>query len=642
MPIAGRRSEELQKKLRIRNKSLKPADFTKEHVVTEPVEKSKDPVEKTKASLSDLRKRLDERKRVSKPVGIQQYQERREEIDPELIEATTDESPPASEREESFPKEESILRSAQKQKQALIHGNVPSQGKLSSRNLKDHYMDQRGYRASVVQEEKTPPPSQIEVRSTVAADDDNTVVSEITTDVRIMSTKGAVYAEQRMSGKVQMRLTKPSLNGPSSHYLEKDVNINVNNLRHLGEAVEKAKNDLRQEMLPTNKDIRHGLPYEDTDFRASIDDEEGDSWEDAIVSSNHERNTMLDPEEDDVDAFGGPSSPEREQQSPFLANKGSGPKLQHLVKEAYSHEGDVFIDATEVKEEDLDFVIDDVTEDESNNDKRESSLLGTDFLEAEDEEYTLDEEIPGKPNEDNLKIDESQNSRPIESEEQCVQHSEPKKASMEDADEDNQDFVPDRQSLDECDKHDDVFDDKITDDGENEASDTGNDPASIAADFFKSPLGFFKSISSQVDTQMKAIQERGMIVKQDMDRMLGALQKDGKSSDDEVEKPASGADTDAGEESMHKNKESSSSSNLDPVEKMIESLKNTYVTGMSKCGVDSDIIAENTKAIEKMVANLKNPNGGPADSDQRDDLEQMVSEDQFESSPDGKLEMENF
>ena len=235
MPSTGRRSEELKKKLQRRNNSLKPADFAKDQLFIDQVEKSKDHVEKSKVTLSDLRKRIEERKKMSKLVDIQQYQEKREETIPELTGTTSDDTP-ISQRQEPSSREETlaqtIMRSVQKQNQNPARGNVPvnksQQQKAPSRSMKDHYKEQRRHRKEITKEDKlTPfnkaPPSHIEVRSKETPDDDFTEVSEITTDIRIMSTKGASYAERRMSGKIQMRLARPYLSGPPGHHLEKDV-----------------------------------------------------------------------------------------------------------------------------------------------------------------------------------------------------------------------------------------------------------------------------------------------------------------------------------------------------------------------------------------------------------------------------------
>ena len=687
MPSSGRRSEELKKKLQRRNNSLKPADFAKEHILVDKIEKSKDRIEKSKAALSDLRKRIDERKKSSKLIDIQQYQEKREEIIPELTGTTSDDSP-KSEREEPTSREETlaqtIIRSTQKQNQASMRGNLPankSQQKVPSRSMKDHYRDKRRYRKEITEEAKsTPfnkaPPSHIEVRSKETPDDDATEVSEITTDVRIMSTKGASYAEHRMAGKIQMRLSKPCLSGPPGHHLEKDVNINVSDLRHLGKAVEKAKMDLRQEMPSTDAmSRRHGLPYDTTDYRASVDDnEEGDSWEDAIRACNQKPRNALDPDDGKIVFARGPPTPKKEHSKQITTNKASMGKLQKLVKEAYSYEGDVFIDATEVREEDLDggvpvladeggdhrtpIAVDDTTVDTYMlfGDKTFPSLVEEEALTTPGLNMPSDEFIQQYQDETdgaNLSTkrnkNESHDTKPIAFTKTRVQElsSIPSKKSNEKKCK-NSVSVIDIVEDDVADHENVGRDDQSLDDFEKKPSITNNKTTSIASEFYNSSLGFFKSFSNQVDTQLKTFQQRGLISKSDMDGMLGVLEHDmeetntklPKDGDDAVilfgdqfETTACGTNMQVVDDNIGKE----NGSDADPVEKMLESLKKSYNSTITKCGVDCHMIKENTKAIEDMVANLKKAKTNYSESDQNN-ASVLSSKAQSESLPEEKID----
>uniref|UniRef100_A0A7S4AXU6 Uncharacterized protein n=1 Tax=Pseudo-nitzschia australis TaxID=44445 RepID=A0A7S4AXU6_9STRA len=669
MPSSGRRSEELQKKLQMRNSFLKPGDFAKDSTLLDRTRKSTDPLEKSKASLSDLRKRIEERKKAAKLINVQKYREGREEHIPELAVTRSYESP-ALEREQALPKENTlahtIMMSVQKQKQAQIEGNIPMKNHLQqknpSRGLKNHYADPCRYRRDMIgEEERRAPPSQIEVRSNIVPDnDDQTEVSEITTDIRIMSTKGAAYAERRMAGKLQQRLMKPSLSGPPGRYLEKDVKIDVSNLRHLGKAVEKAKMELKQEVTSTDfLTRRHGLPYEPTDYRASVDEDEGDSWGDAIRISSHERSNIADPNARNNVSLKGPLTAKKEHEDHLITKKVPARKLQDLVKEAYSYEGDVFIDATEIREEDIDDIAHDLTEEAHDLSEKDNcpeapinikDAAADPSIVVEDERIPFvvekDERIPlvvekekptmiepsklstnsGQQSQDKVDKKESSPLTPIESAKQRNEDSGSSISSGEEKALDD-DVIPNNDVI--------LHDDTSLDYLEKESNTTKN-PSSIASDFYKSSVGFLKSFSNQVATQIKAIQERGLISKIDMDRMLGVLQHDVDETEtiipedgddmvimlgDELEATACGT----GLEAVDDNEEKGNWSNPDPVEKMLESLKKSYNSSISKCGLDSDLIKDNTKTIEEIVANLKKAKGGSSDGSQKDESERVAT-----------------
>eukprot|EP00536_Pseudo-nitzschia_multiseries_P002654 jgi/Psemu1/63767/estExt_Genemark1.C_350125 len=685
MPSTGRRSEELQRKIQTRNTFLKASDFAKEHTLLERVRKSKDPVEKSKAALSDLRKRIDHRKKTLRPVNIQDYREGRQENVEDVI--ANNESP-ALAREDPFSNKKDSLadtmkRSVEKQKQSEFEGVKRSVEKQKQSEFEGDIpmkINPFRYRRDVIgEEERRAPPSQIEVRSSVEPDgDDHTEVSEITTDIRIMSTKGATYAEHRMAGKLQMRLTKPSLSGPPGHYLEKGVmNVNVNNLRHLGKAVEQAKMDLRQETTPLDvMRRRHGLPYEDTDYIGSTDaDEEGDSWDEVIRVSDHERKIMANPGDRKNVGFQDPLATKMEREKQMITKKAHAGKLQHLVKEAYSHEGDVFIDATDIREEDLDGVapgpkeeVLDLTEQVGNNQNSlievEDTILNQ-LLTDEEEQLPLgggedrlaESETVIKPREDTAELCPTER---FESDEGHVQDSAPEITDGENEIVDGNDVGADDLSLDDLEQK------------------PPHTTSSFASDMYESSLGLFKSFCSQVDAQIKAIQERGLISKGDMDRMLGVLEQDVDETQtrlpedgndmvlmfgDELEATACGTglgavggndenenenekEKDQGQEQeqeqeqeqkqvQEQGQESKDKTNPDPVEKMLESLKNTYESSVAKCGVGSSLIKENTKAIEKIVANLKKVHGSNSSHDDKQSGldEEESSQPQFEYEP---------
>eukprot|EP00531_Pseudo-nitzschia_arenysensis_P017920 CAMPEP_0116136044 /NCGR_PEP_ID=MMETSP0329-20121206/11511_1 /TAXON_ID=697910 /ORGANISM="Pseudo-nitzschia arenysensis, Strain B593" /LENGTH=599 /DNA_ID=CAMNT_0003630879 /DNA_START=86 /DNA_END=1885 /DNA_ORIENTATION=+ len=564
MPSTIRRSEQLQKRIQRRNNSLKPADFTKVQTPVSNIETKVDPVEKSKAALSDLRKRIDERKR---------YQEKREDPIPELTRETFSESPMSQRQEPSSPKPEVSTRAVARSA-APVGGNTPSGG------LRNHYKDHADrYRKNANQEnieisEDKAPPSHIEVSSENKPDDD-TEVSEITTDVRIMSAKGAAYAERRMAGNIQARLAKPSLSTPTGRLslstptggqIERDVSINVSNLRNLGKAVEQAKMDMQKELSPVNgTGMRHGLPYESTDYRPSVDEDES-TWGDAIRT---------------------------EQQEQFIADKNTANKLSNLVKEAYSYEGDVFIDATDIREEDLD--------DQNKNvvDDNDASPM-----EAEDDE-----------------VEQFHSSEQHEETDEMPQQSREEVNELEYEEDD-------LSNADDMDRENAEGEEEPS---EEKPSEFASNPAAMASEFFNSSVGFFKSFGDQVDTQLKSLQQQGLISKNNVDGMLGILKRDVKETEKKLPKDTDDAVIFLGDEfeasvcgsNLEAVEDMKANAGSQSVEKMLESLKKSYNLGIAKCGLDSDLIKENTKAIEQMVANLKNANGG-ANETTEDDIDGAV------------------
>ncbi|MGK3740985.1 MAG: hypothetical protein ACI8RD_001092 [Bacillariaceae sp.] len=713
MSSSGRRGPELKKKLQRRNNSLRPADFTKEHNISasNEGEGEKDCVKKTKESLTELRKRIEERKKSSKLKDIQQYiheykpsvplstsaqpkerkyqQERREDTVPQLAETADDDTPITERDSREEPNEEdpfkeetlaqTIARTAQKRNinqapktrgyhPVKVNSNESQQNVHSCKNNSHNSNHQRHEKDGAKNIYGTPTPTHIEVHSKETFDDGSTEVSEITTDVRILCTKGASYAERRMNGRIQRRLARPHLSGPPGHRLEKDVEINVSDLNNLSKTVEKAKIYLQQEMSPAAIIPRHGLPYEETDYREELDDddEEGeDSWGGTIA--NQPGNTVC---------IQGPPSPKNEANKQLTTtNKASTRKLQSLVKEAYSYEGDVFIDATEIRDEDLDGGVPVLTEDGDCCNPIQVDDDSIDLSELLGDENVVEEDVDAqqrpttKPTDDCIdKIilhrtlmnenSESQASKPAPLRKTLVQvpSTAPDKnrnivlpVNITDdpnlkKESNNISPIPVISTIPSSDN--DVHsvnknenygrDDPSPNISENDPS-TNNNPTSLASEFYQSSRGFFKSFTDQVDTQLKNFKQGGLIPESDMNGMLGVLDHDidetekklPKDSDDavillgdEFERSACGIES----HQLGKDIES----DADPVEQMLESLRKTYKSGISNCGVDSGMIKENTKAIEEMVAGLKaknrNKNTSKATSSQQPQIEYSTDE----------------
>jgi hypothetical protein len=712
MSSSGRRGPELKKKLQRRNNSLRPADFTKEHNISasNEGEGEKDCVKKTKESLSELRKRIEERKKSSKLKDIQQYiheykpsvpistssqpkerkyqQERREDTDPQLAETADDDTPITQRDSREEPNEEdpfkeetlaqTIARNAQKRNinQALkTRGYHPV--KVNSNELQQNVdsCKNSNHNSNLHPHEKdgaknifgTPTPTHIEVHSKETFDDGSTEVSEITTEVRILSTKGASYAERRMNGRIQKRLARPYLAGPPGHRLEKDVEINVSDLNNLSKTVEKAKIDLQQEMSPAAIIPRHGLPYEETDYREELDDDDEeceDSWGDTIT--NQPRNAVC---------IQGPPSPKNEaNKQPTTTNKASATKLQSLVKEAYSYDGDVFIDATEIRDEDIDGGVPVLTEDGDCCNPIQVDDVSIDLSELLGDENVVEEDADAqqrpttKPTDDGIgKIllhgtlmngnSDSQASKPASLRKTLVQ--EPSRAPDKNRNvvlpanitddpilkKESDDIPipgistisPSNNFVHNVSKNENYEQDDPSPNISGNNPSTNNNPTSIASEFYQSSRGFFKSLTNKVDTQLKNFKQGSLLSESGMDGMLGVLDHDIDETEkklpkdsgdavillgDELERSACGI------ESHHLGKDIGSGA--DPVEQMLESLRKTYKSGISNCGVDSGMIKENTKAIEEMVASLKaknrNKNTSKAASSQQPQTEYSADE----------------
>lgn len=452
-------------------------------------------------------------------------------------------------------------------------------------------------------------PSLIEVHQKAISDDGVTEVSEITTDIRTRSLRGASYAERRMAGKLQKLREQNLPTSPAGfrlpqHDEEEELELSnsyvegdVGDLKHLMQKVEKAKQNLQQ-AGPVVR--RHGLPYEATDFRTEGDDEYSiDPWDGAIRGTSlriqSPRRDSVEPKDGDVICVQGPPTPR---------NRPCPENLHNLIRETISSEGDMVIDATDVCDEDLDGVT--VLTDSKHQRIRvsDSKTVGTSVLFGE---VIIDAEDPTLISD----IDARQPTKRDFAEAVLASKTEPP-ASVKTAttsgyttlsgyDSTINDVEDDSSILVQADKH----------KGEGFASDIVN-----------SSFALFKSFASQVETQLEIIQSRGLISETDMDGVLGILERDMHEASERV--PMEGGDMmfDFGEElemttcgatqaiipsvptlpSQSRDVALHQSHN---VESMLDSLKVSYKAGLSNCGVDKNLIKDNTKAMEDMMANLK-------------------------------------
>jgi hypothetical protein len=507
-------------------------------------------------------------------------------------------------------------------------------------------------------------PSHIELREKATFDDGVTEVSEITTDVRALSTKGAFYCESRLAGKLQQRLEKSRSTGrtlarsgsPGQHNLSLSqshsyVEVDVNDLRHLNEAVEKAKIDLQRAMTPVNVDVRHGLPYDATDFRAEGDDEESDIWDGAILDSygQHQQqiHSSLDPVDGKVLCVQGPPTP-RERVSPEARSKSE--HLQNLIVETLSSEGDIVIDTTEIRDEDLDGVV--VLDGDGKNINEataEASVLFGEQLVLEsavgpDEAglgavenavgFHPDQTTPTRrsPKKSPKKSKVKRISRSRSQNSDVFKSKSPKaldevRSELQDAAVYDRLHVKEGESAtvgftssheqhyiqnknDARGDHCSVF---VQPDHQN-CDSTTRDVTAMATDLYSSSLGYFKSFVGQVDAQLRYIQRRGLIDENEMDGMLNVLDQEihetsknlpDKSDEavillgEEIERTTCGIDRSIGNHGREIDFPTES------VENMLDTLKNTYQRSLKTCGVDRTMIEENTRAMEKMVSSLK-------------------------------------
>jgi hypothetical protein len=118
-----------------------------------------------------------------------------------------------------------------------------------------------------------------------------------------------------------------------------------------------------------------------------------------------------------------------------------------------------------------------------------------------------------------------------------------------------------------------------------------------------------------MDAQLKHIQQLGLISESDMDGMLGILERDVKEASAKLPKEKDDIVLFFGEELERSTCGASRAAFVqskelqfpkDSVDSLLDSLKTSYKAGLSQCGVDQAIFQENSKAMEDMVARLKN------------------------------------
>lgn len=500
-------------------------------------------------------------------------------------------------------------------------------------------------------------PSHIELRRRATFDDGITEVSEITADGRGLSTKGAFYAESRLAGMLQKRLENPRLGirtftrrgPPGEHNLSLSqsnsyVEVDVNDLSHLNEAVEKAKLDLQRGITPVNVVPRHGLPYEATDFRAEGDDEESDDiWDGAILDSHGQRQqriqSSLDPVDGDVLCVQGPPTPRDHHLSPKASAKTD--HLQNLIVETLSSEGDIVIDTTEIRDEDIDgvIVLDGNTKNHDETSVEASILFGEHLLveaatEPEDAGLRpLDKAVrcsagqttstkkaaaksPKKSKARRISRSRSQNSDAFKSKSPKASdevRSKPQYLSPagSNAQEEESATAGLNSSYEKY-----YIQDKRNsrDDQRSVFFQPGQNVEAMASDLYSSSLGYFKSFVGQVNAQLKYIQRRGLINENEMDGMLEVLEQGIEETSkklpeeseeaviflgEELERNTCGIDRSIGNHGTEIEFPSES------VERMLDSLKSAYQKSLKTCGVDKTMMEENIRAMEKMVSNLK-------------------------------------
>jgi hypothetical protein len=459
-------------------------------------------------------------------------------------------------------------------------------------------------------------PSLIEVHQKALSDDAVTEVSEITTDIRTRSLRGASYAERRMAGKLQKlreqgfsTMAQPAgfrlpghAEGDELQQSDSYVEGDVGHLKDLMQKVEQAKQNLQQSG-PVLR--RHGLPYEASDFRSEGDDEYSvDPWDGAIRGTNMRipspRREVVDPEDGEVLCVRGPPTPR---------NRSCPERLHHLIRETISSEGEIVIDATEVCDEDLD-VVTDVTDSKHHRIRTSDSktvgtsvLLGEDIIDAEDPTLASETDVKQPTKRDFAEaVLESEARDPVS------------------VTRDNKATTAGIVSISDYDSglrvgEDDAASILVQADVRKEED--------FASEIISTSIGFFKSFAAQVNTQLKNIQSKGLISEHDMDGMLGVLERDMNEASakipkesgeivlvfgEELEKNTCGA-----QEAMVPSKAMLPEPSRDlvisqtsNVENVLDSLKASYKSGFTQCGVDQNLVKENTKAIEEMVSNLKN------------------------------------
>jgi len=665
MSPPSRRFEELQKRLQRRNNSLRPSDYCNRTPLS---------CDRNLATLPNGSHLLLSANRKQNPSLLgktegfkksQGHLKESQENVPKLAESKS-----VQEEQGADKKEENSTQRVETLAEAIIRmrqNRPPMRGYLpvaAPHPVQEHQSQQVRHQENrhvdAEQEYRTlfQAPSHIEVHQVHTFDDGITEVSEITTDIRTRSTKGATYVEQRMAGKMRKMLEEHDRVKRVSDHLHiggenidmgSYMEVDVTDIKELSKAVERAKFDLQQKQWNQSRVVtRHGLPYESTDFRAEGDDEESeDSWDDAIrgnLIAPHPRQA-LDPEDGEILCVQGPPTP-RTRPSPE-SPRNSRENIQGLIKETVSSDGDVVLDTTEICDEDLDgsqtnpirlderIRVDDIT-------IGTSMLLGEEVFEDDPNIVSKTEMPETSPKRSRTS---PKNSKPFPKQGKVT----PKKKDFVDTitqtaelssrrDTTASDFRSTEDVLQSSSPKKDTTTGLTSSQSgykalyiQNQKDSPEETPVLIQHDchsnktsgsgFYNSSLGYFKSFASQLNTHLNYIKRQGLITESDMDGMLGVLGKGmeetsskiPKEADDmiiflgdEFEKSTCGANTATGEPGDYtKEIEFPTYS----VEKMLDSLKATYKKSLAQCGAEKSVVEENSNAIEDMVTSLKKAYG---------------------------------
>ena len=640
------RFNELQKRLVIRNNFLKPSDFCNRPQLQLQQLQSKVALSTNNNTNNSNHSILSEHNQqnpstTSKEEGVKEtkgFNQESQENVPEVAsgrkkEITKEPFAQNSTGENNKPEEEHPLQAlARSIKNMRPHQNqvLPSNGYLpvaAPRRVHGGRRNGREYNMDLFKA-----PSHIELQEKPTFDDGVTEVSEITTDIRTLSTKGATYAEHRMAEKMKKMLAnhqseKDALDNESPDLEKADsyLEVDVHNLKDLSKAVERAKLDLQGGWSHTKTKVRHGLPYEETDYRAEGDDDGvSEIWDKAIRGTNGvTRRQSVDPDSGEVNYVRGPPTPRICPTSE---------RIHGLIKETRSSDGGLVIDATEICDEDLDGV--DLLDDEEKGSEfhpiqiddrtiRTTELLGEDFLEEEEAAFMMKKKQikASSPKRKSPRNTSPRQTSPRQTKQDFVDtvsetvESSSKKSSSRDpmASQIEARYIQSDSSL------------RVR-----PTDRLNNDSTGI----YDTSVGFLKSFANQVGTQLKYIQRQGLITEGDMDGMLGVLEKDlehtsaqlPKERDEmvlflgeELEKSTCGANHATGDIGT------TVEFPTDSVDKMLDSLRNTYQKSLTQCGVDKSMVNENAKAMENMVSSLKDAYAKAPLCDGKQDTQAIIS-----------------
>jgi hypothetical protein len=626
-PVASRRSSELQKRLERRNISLRPSDFCSSGKRNHLLPSNNNNNNVHNCHIPEIHST--DPSTSSKEEGIQPIQE----IDQESQEnnsklANTWEGQQQQQRQLEKPNSKEVTSLKR------ILQTHPATSKMNGSYLPIATSAGRGVTHQVEDAEQEynrmfVAPSLIEVPRKGFSDDAVTDVSEITTDIRSSSLRGASYTERRMAAKLQRMVERnhgvtvqPSgFHQLSDHADDEVVELQNNSgsyvqgeicdLKHLIQKVEQVKKGLQKAGPAGHVVRRYGLPYEATDYRAEGDDDYSiDPWDGAIGDvqqpcSPSPRRDAIDPEDGQVICVQGPPTP-RDRPCPEK-------RIHNLIRETISSEGDVVIDATAVRDEDLDDLKKCIKVSDSKT-AATSVLLGELIIDTEETTTIVtDADVPPSTQQDfaegvltrgqdvlmSVTGDKSTTAaRGTISLPPYYDYGESRFSSIRAEEDDSSILV----QADIRKKED--FSSRIV----------------------NSSLAFIKSFAAEIDTQLKYIKSRGLISENDMDGLLGVLERDMDETAKRIPRDSGDFVIDFGEELERTTcgakdaliMPSSASSKMIPkpskdlmmmqsnhVTSMLDSLKASYESGLSQCGVDHTLIKDNTKAMEDLVAKLK-------------------------------------